>query len=327
MKYSAILLFLTLFLASCEQIQAQEFSLGVYPPVIQATTLPPTVIKPEISLSNKTASELVLGIELKPFRPSGKGDGSITYPSSKSLPEYLIFPKVKFIENEEEQKSITLGPKQTKNIKMQIDIDRDTPLSDYYFTVIFLTQNSDTEQKEDIQIPAGIGTNVILSIGQNRTKSIKVELFSSPKIISSGPIPFTILVKNSGENLITPSGNVEIQNMFGKAIEKVPILPEYVLADSSRFLVEENYSSRSASLKEFVDTLDNKNVLLINKHGLFGKYEAKINGHILEDANITFTSSLVFYVIPVPYIAAVAVCLIITIIIILRLKKKKKKIQ
>lgn len=327
MKNYWVLIFIVFILVNAEPAHAQQFSIGTYPPVIQASTLPPTVIKPKITLSNKTESELNLSVQLRPFRPTGKGDGSTTYPTSKSLPEYLIFPKIKFFEGEIEINNILLGPNETKDITMQIDIDRDTPLSDYYFTVIFITDNTGLDQSENIQIPAGIGTNVILSVGQNTSKDIKIELFSSPKFISSSPVPFTLLVKNQGENLVTPAGNVEIMNMFGQTVEKIPILPEYVLSKSSRFLVEENFASRSAGVNEFVDKLDNKNVLLFNKSGLFGKYEAKVNGIIFEESGVTFSSSLVFYVIPIPYIAAIALSLTIIIVILLRLRQKKKKIQ
>lgn len=326
MKWYSFIFLIVVFLTHADQIEAQEFSVGVYPPVIQASTLPPTVIKPKITLSNKTQSELALNIELKPFRPTGKGDGSVSYPNSKSLPEYLIFPRIKFFESENEINQVILGPNETKEITMQLDVDRDAPLSDYYYSVVFITQ-SDKDGTENIQIPAGISTNVILSIGQNKSKDIKIDLFSSPKVIHSSPVPFTLLVKNNGENLITPSGNVEIVNMFGDTVEKIPILPEYVLSKSTRFLVEETYASRSSELNTYVEKLDNKNVLLFNKNGLFGKYEAKVNGFILEESGVLFTSSLVFYVLPIPYIIAVFLSITITIVIFIKLKRKKRNNQ
>lgn len=326
MKWYSFLILLSLFFLSFEKVHAQEFSVGVYPPIIQATTLPPTVIKPKISISNKTQSEVVLKIELKPFRPTGKGDGSVSYPSSNSLPEYLIFPKIKFLEGENQINEVILGPNESKEISMQIDIDRDAPLSDYYFSVVFIT-NGENTASENIQIPAGISTNVILSIGQNKSKDIKVDLFFVPKILTSSPIPFTLLVKNNGENLITPSGNIEITNMFGDTVDKISILPEYVLSKSTRFLVEETYASRSSELNEFVNKLDNNNVLLFNKSGLFGKYEAKVNGFLLEDSGVVFSSSVVFYILPLPYIAALLICIFITIVIFFRLRKKKINTQ
>jgi len=323
MKSYSLIFFLFIFLlCSTNESYAQEFSVGIYPPIIQATTLPPTVIKPSISITNKTESEITFDIQLKPFRPSGKANGSIIYPNSKSLPEYLIFPKIKFLLDGNAISQITLGPKEKKDINLQIDIDRDTPLSDYYFSVIFISSPEDKALEQNIQIPAGISTNVVLSIGQNKSKNIKVELFSAPKFNTDSAIPITLLVKNSGENLVTPSGNVEIKNMFGKTIEKIPLLPEYVLSNSSRYLTDEHYASRSANAQKLIQKSNDQNVILFEKGGLFGKYEAIINGAILEDQNLVYTSSLVFYVVPIPYIFSVVLAITIIIVIVLKIRKK-----
>ena len=322
-----VLSFLIIIKVLTDTAYAQEFSLGIYPPVIQATTLPPTVIKPKITISNKTDSELNLLIRMKPFRPTGKGDGSITYPNSTSLPEYLIFPLTKIYDGENSINSITLGPKETKDLTMQIDINRDTPLADYYFSVLFISDSEDKKESQNIQIPAGIATNVILTVGQNRSKDIKVESFKSPKFVSSGPVPFTVLIKNSGEHLITPSAKIEIKNMFGKLVTSVPLLPEYILSSSTRYLVEEDYASRSAETIARLNKLGGQNVSLYNKHFLFGKYEAKVHGFLMEDSTITFSKSIVFYALPIPYIAAFILIIIILIIIISRVKNLKKKPQ
>lgn len=310
-----------------DSVYAQEFSLGVYPPVIQATTLPPTVIKPKITISNKTDSELNLLIRLKPFRPTGKGDGSITYPNSTSLPEYLIFPLTKIYDGENSINSISLRPKETKDLTIQIDIDRDTPLADYYFSVLFISDSESEKEEQNIKIPAGIATNVILAVGQNRSKSIKIESFKAPKIVGSGPVPFTVLIKNSGEHLITPSAKIEVKNMFGKIVGTVPLLPEYVLSSSTRYLVEEDYASRSADTVARLNKSGGQYVSLFNKNFLFGKYEAKVTGFLMEDSSVTFSQNLAFYALPVPYIIGFILTIVILIIIVSRVKHLKKKDQ
>ncbi len=327
-KYCVLVIFVLIVIkVLTDKVYAQEFSLGIYPPIIQATTLPPTVIKPKITISNKTDSELNLAIRLKPFRPTGKGDGSITYPNSTSLPEYLIFPLTKIFDGENSINTITLGPKETKDLNIQIDINRDTPLADYYFSVLFISDSEEKKESPNIQIPAGIATNVILTVGQNRSKDIKIESFKSPRIVSSGPVPFTVLLKNSGQHLITPSAKIEIKNMFGKSVGTIPLLPEYILSSSTRYLVEEAYASRSADIIAKLNKSGGQNVSLYNKNFMFGKYEAKVSGFLMEDSTITFSKNLVFYALPIPYIIALVLILVILIIIISRVKKIKNKNQ
>lgn len=318
----AILTLIILLLPSLtNDAHAQEFSAGIYPPVIQATTLPPTVIKPKITITNKTQSELPLKIEFKPFRPSGKGDGSLTYPSSTSLVEYLIFPQVKILDEEQIISDITLGPSESKNLTLQIDINRDTPLSDYYFSVVFISNQN--VGAENVAIPAGIATNVLLSVGQNTSKDIKIESFNTPGFMTSGPVLFTVLLKNSGEHVVTPTGSIEIHNMLGNKIDSIKLLPEYILSNSTRFLTEENYSSRSAQDIDKIKQKDN-NIVLFSKNFLMGKYEAILNGHILENPNIKFSQTLVFYAIPLPYISGLLLVLVILIVLVRYVRSKKR---
>ena len=61
------------------KVEASALSLGIYPPVIQIETIPPSLIKTPITIENLGEETVSLQILLKPFKASEKENGEISY--------------------------------------------------------------------------------------------------------------------------------------------------------------------------------------------------------------------------------------------------------
>jgi len=235
-----LIVFLTfdfLFL-NLDKAAAADLSLGIYPPIIQIQIEPPANIDTPITIENHGQVSVALEILFKPFGSSKEENGEIVYLIGKKP---LIFENIKISEDEEAIEKVVIPPKQSKTLELHIDIPRDEPLSDYYFSVLFVSENKLDERLNQLKIQGGIATNVLLSIkgippliGAKPTSIAKIVEFSSPSFLEKGPVPFTVRLKNQSNHFITPQGTISIKNILGKTIGQVKLSPVNILADTIR---------------------------------------------------------------------------------------------
>src|SRR5438445_12293708 len=95
--------------------------------------------------------------------------------------------------------------------------------------------------------------NVLLSVGAKdqsleQTKQPKgsLEEFSAPLSMESGPLPFTIRVKNTGMHFMSVKGVILVKNMFGQTVGRIDIPPTNILANSDRFLANSEEKTTSS---------------------------------------------------------------------------------
>jgi len=223
---------------SISKVNAAHLSLGIYPPIIQIQIEPPANIDTPITIENHGQETVTLEILFKPFN-SGKGEsGEVVYESGKNP---LIFENIMVREDGKTIKEIVISPKQSKTLTLHLDIPTDEPLSDYYFSVLFVSDNKLEERLNQLKIQGGIATNVLLSIkgippliGAKPTSIGKIVEFSSPSLFEKGPVPFTVRIKNQSNHFIKPQGTISIKNIFGKTIGQVKLSPVNILADTIR---------------------------------------------------------------------------------------------
>lgn len=237
-KLLVVALSFALYAFSFNKAAAADLSLGIYPPIIQIQIEPPANIDTPITIENHGKETVTLEISIKPFT-AGKGElGEVVYESGKNP---LIFENIKISEDEETIEKVVIPPKQSKTLKLHLDIPKDEPLSDYYFSVLFVSENMLDERLNQLKIQGGIATNVLLSIkgkppliGAKPTSIAKIVEFSSPSFLEKGPVPFMVRLKNQSNHFITPQGTISIKNIFGKTIGQVKLSPINILADTIR---------------------------------------------------------------------------------------------
>jgi hypothetical protein len=206
---------------------------------------------------------------------------------------------------------------------MHIGIGKEDPLGDYYFSIIFLNEGHEQTNTSSSTLPAGIGTNVLLSVGPKGKTNGQILDFRAPFFVTHGPLPFTLLFRNTGDHFIAPTGEITIKNIFGKTVGKLAILPQYVLAQSSRYLVDDEQASLSAQTETALESLKTDHpVALWQEKYLFGLYQAKAT--ITLDGGPTLTKTIHFFALPVPFIAGISLTLVLVLSVFWKISRKDR---
>lgn len=256
-KLLVVALSFALYAFGFNKAAAADFSLGISPPIIQIQIEPPANIDTPITIENHGQETVTLEILFKPFNSSKEENGEIIYLTGKKP---LIFENIKISEDEEIIEKVVISPKQSKTLKLHLDIPKDEPSSDYYFSVLFVSENKLDERLNQLKIQGGIATNVLLSIkgkppliGAKPTSTAKIVEFSSPSFLEKGPVPFTVRLKNQSNHFIIPQGTISIKNIFGKTIGQVKLSVVNILANTTR--LENSLWKESFLLGHYTATL------------------------------------------------------------------------
>lgn len=294
--YLLISLLSYLFIGSIPA-EADTLSLSLHPSIIEINALPSSIIANNLTIQNKSDKQVTLQIHVKPFKAKLE-NGELQY--INDIPAF--FKNFQILDSGIPVENIMLAPSQQKNLTLNINIPQDTKISDYYFSIIFISKNSLNPNSNASLNQLGIATNVLLSVGIKEIPNAVLKEFSSKLIFESGPVPFTIRLKNKGTHFIKPKGEVLIRNMFGQSIGKLDLLSVNVLANSTRTIPK-------ALWKEYF---------------LLGFYTATLN-ILLSNDGPSLTKSIYFFAFPFHGLIVIAFIVIAVIVARNRLKIYMRK--
>jgi len=313
--------------ASAKQAQAAGVSLGIFPPILQIQATPPTDIKSKILIENLGNDPVNLKIGLKPFTASDKENGEVSYLSDYNLADPFIFDKMQILdENDASIDSITLAPGQKKELTLEIALPQNEILGDYYFSIIFMSDNQPEVNSNISGATAGIATNVLLSIGPKGPTQGSIEEFSSPVFKTYGPVPFTVRIRNTSDHFITTKGDIVIKNMFGQNVGKIDLLPTNILSQTIRSIPDSQQSpgaNPSENLKSYLSSLKSIAAVWPEKF-LFGPYTATLT-IALSNQGPLYRRTINFYAFPIETLFGIAIIILIATAIIIRTKKTANK--
>ncbi|MBI2613462.1 MAG: hypothetical protein HYW62_01720 [Candidatus Levybacteria bacterium] len=346
-----IRLLIVLFLIShfsllISKAEASALSLSLDPSVIEINALPPSVATSTLSIQNKSENLVELQILLVPFKAKSE-NGELQYLSS---PSPFLTQNIQLLDSGIPIEGIALGPKQKKDLTLNVNTSQGTPAStrppatssnqsqanqagvagevgrDHYFSIIFVSQNTATPVSTSSLGQLGIASNILLSIGAKEIPDGVIEEFSSGLFYESGPVPFTLRIKNNGKQIIKPKGEILIKNMFGQNIGRLDLMKVNILSESVRAI------PNTAYIQELIseDTEKNSNLsfqnpkLLWNEDFLLGFYTATLNIS-LSDEGPSFTKTIHFFAFPLMGMIVIVIVLIGAIVVVNRVRAHIKK--
>lgn len=230
---------------------AEGASLQVSPTLLQIRANSPADVRAPFTIENKSSTSVKLKVGYKVINPDVSKDGTVTYLTDGQSFVGLdkkIFEKMEVIDSDENAvDTIELGPKQQKDLSLRVLLPENQPVSDYYFSLVFIDESplennqidskaNKKDQKSISLIHGGIGLNVLLGIGPAENPQGTIEAFSTPWYRQTGPVPFTLQVKNTGQHFVTPRGVIFIKNIFGQTVGRVDIPQTPILAGTTRTL-------------------------------------------------------------------------------------------
>ena len=221
--------------------------------------------------------------------------------------------------------TITLAPKQKRNLNLIVQIPQNQTKGDYYISLIFTSGGQTSVKTNSSQALAGIVSNILLSIGPLGETKGYIADFSAPAFVAKGPLPFTVRVENTSDHYITPKGDIVITNMFGQNVGKINLLRVNILSNTTRRIPDSVQSGGPDSkdyqtIKAIVDN-NQYPVAVWPEKLLVGPYTATLT-IALSDSGPLFKKSIIFFAFPTEYLIAILATICMIIFIIFRVRQK-----
>jgi hypothetical protein len=329
-KIIKILIFFTVcnlyqMLTGVSHVSAQSVDLGIYPPVIQAQATAPSDVSTPFYVQNFSDSSVDLNISIAPFTASPLENGTVSFLDDlNSFPDPSLLEKIHVLDGDNSIQTITLAPKQKRNLNLLIQVPDNQTKGDYYISLIFTSGGQNPVQANSAQASAGIVSNILLSIGPVGETKGYIEDFSAPAFVAKGPLPFTVRVKNTSDHYITPKGDIVITNMFGQNVGKINLLPVNLLSNTVRRIPDSIQSDVNSKDYAGVKAVADKNqypMAVWPEKFLVGPYTATLT-LALSGTGPLFKRSIVFFAFPAEYSLGILAIIIVIIFVVLRVKKK-----
>ncbi len=303
---------------------AAGVSLGIFPPVIQIEATAPSDVKTKLQIQNLDTEPVTLSIGTKPFEAAPSQNGEVYYPQDYSplLADPFIFDKMQILDADTPIDSITLAPQQKKELTLEISLPNGEPSGDYYFSVVFISDNNSLTNSTNTVTAGGIATNVLLSVGPKGPTQGNIQEFSAPSFVTNGPVPFTVKIDNTSTHFITTDGSIEIKNMFGQTVGKVDLLPVNILANSARYIpdsLQGPQAEASPTLKSYFSGLKSPAAVWPETF-LLGPYTATLTVALSSQGPL-FRRTISFFAFPVYPAMAILIIAVILVIIITRVRR------
>lgn len=330
-KNKHLTFFLILSLVTCHMflvnnVFAQQVTLSISPPILQAKIKPSKSILIAYTIANQ-GDPVILDSKILPFKAAGP-DGNLAHQASLEGPVEFRLDNARIKLGE----SFFLKSNATEQLLLRITIPPNCPEGDYYYTLFVSSQASKTTEGAVAPVStASVGSNILLTVtntGQTENKA-RISFFktiggwnipflskNSAVFESSSPVPVRLTVENSGKNMFSAQGNITLEGAMG-ANAKYDLVPQNILAGSQRNLS----ASQSASLDCQTNNSDcPKNYTLLLKEFFIGKYT--LNASLqLSDGSQQLNASTTFWAIPIKLILGLIFIIMLTIFFIRKFVK------
>jgi hypothetical protein len=306
---------------------AQSVDLGIYPPVFQIQTSPPSSMKIPFTIQNFADTNVDLSISLRPFTAATAENGSVSFLDDlSSYPDPSLLQKIQVLDNDTSIQTLSLAPQQKKNLQLQVEIPANEAKGEYYVSLLFISTNQNTAANSSTYANAGIASNILLSVGPIGPTKGDIEDFSAPSFTFKGPVPFTVRVKNTSDHYITSKGDIVITNMFGQNVGKINLLHVNILSDTTRRIPDDAQLNPNSKNYQAIKDIADKNafpVAIWPEKVLVGPYTATLTLALSETGPL-FKKSFIFFAFPMEYLLAIIVIIMIIVYIIFRVREKNR---
>ncbi len=202
-----LLLLVVLLLLSYNSFSKPVFALTVGPAKLEFTTDPGQVLEFSLFVRNDSDYDEKYQIVVEGFTEEGGERKYIQNP-----------PEASWVEKPE---SIFLKAKEDTNIPIKINVPKDAPPGGH-FLVFWLSTKPEGGQ---VAIVQRVGALVFINVSGNVIYKANIAELKAPKFAFNFPVKFAYKIKNEGNTYITPKGDIEIKNIFGRLIANLPINP------------------------------------------------------------------------------------------------------
>ena len=130
------------------------------------------------------------------------------------------------------ESEVSLRPKETKTIKFTIKVPENVEVGDHMGAII--AQNKKIPEAEEgtgMRIVTRVGARIYLTVPGELIKKLEFEKFTWK--LEDRQVTFYLDLANKGNVRLSPKGEIEIKNIFGKVIDKIEITEREVFPRST----------------------------------------------------------------------------------------------
>ncbi len=220
-----IILFTFFFSPFLSLADSDGMKMTITPPLIKNNMNPGQLWKSAIKIVNNNSQELTIYTQVLDFK-GGKDNGTVEFLEKKEkkeedkisthlLSEWIIMDK----------EPIVIPAFKSKEIPFIIEVPEDAEPGGHYAAILAGVNPSDNEKGGSaIQVSSLLASLVLLKVQGDIKEEGKIRDFSTEKIVfSEANIDFNLRFQNTGNVHIQPQGEVDVINMYGKKVAKLPI--------------------------------------------------------------------------------------------------------
>lgn len=130
------------------------------------------------------------------------------------------------------QSEVSLKPQETKTIVFSLIVPENAEVGDHMGAII--VQNKEIPEAKagtGMRIATRVGARIYLTVPGEMTRKLEFEKFSWGR--ERGKIVYYLTLTNKGNTRLTPKGEIEIKNNFGKVTDKIEIPEREVFPKST----------------------------------------------------------------------------------------------
>ncbi|GIW66539.1 MAG: hypothetical protein KatS3mg095_0437 [Candidatus Parcubacteria bacterium] len=220
MKKSLIFLLTSIFYLLATNF---VFALTVGPAKLEFTTDPGQVLEFSLFVRNDSDYDTKYQIVIEGFTEEGGERKYIENP-----------PEASWVEA---PKDIFLKAKEDTNFPIKINVPKDASPGGH-FLVLWVSTKPEGGQ---VAIVSRVGALVFINVSGNAIYKAYISELKAPKFAWNFPVKFSYVIKNDGNTYITPKGDIEIKNIFGRLIADLPLNPRelQILPNTSKNFEQE----------------------------------------------------------------------------------------
>lgn len=302
---SILIIILTVILFLNKNVFAQNVTLSVSPPTIQALIKPDKSILIAFTVQNN-GDPVTLRSFVVPFEAEGL-NGRISIKDRFDGPIRFSLDN----DNIELNKPVFFKSRESKQFLLKISVPEKAPKGDYYYSFLIETYPPKSiEGSLSTQSKVTIGSTILLTVSEDGLTQIKgsikqftikplftLNLFNQTYNIieSTSPIPVTLIVRNDGDNYTTMGGDINLTGIFGERIT-YKLIPLTILKNSERIAKTDISDTPECTIENPPFYCTNSSLIL--KGFFIGKYKLNSTVHLGDETQLMYANSS-FIAIPI----------------------------
>ncbi len=315
-KVILLSLFFALIIISWPVVtQAQEFSLGIAPPLLDIVMKPNKSLMIAYKIDNY-GDPVITKAKVLPFEPYGN-KGNIKISPEFSGPVRFSLDN----SNLELGKSFFMKTGESKQLLLRMRLPQGAPEGDYYYTLLIETEPPPSQGVSSGRARGSIGSNILITVTESGRTELKGKIalfdlisrfrpFGWRIFDSNAKIPVVLNIENAGKNKLQAEGEITLLGGLGmKTVYQIP--PQNILAQSQRMV----FASPSADLE--------KPASLILSGFFLGKHTLRATINIGEGLN-PINASVSFVAIPFRFLVGLALAILMAYLLVKRLSRDKE---